>query len=512
MVAKRGKRTGGRGAQRRQGRSALDDAGTPPRPLLRHGLTRGVGGRAAESGEDLSEVPVASQTSRGAQGERAAAVAAANAALLAEFSSPPVPGEGNPLAAETEECELLAATVSLGEMSVDRFEGGPPCAAEGASPVVSDSEEDVPEPGSAMDVDGEGTGDLSGEPGVGTIAQPGERLQRMAATRAATGITRAALEDLRVARESRKRPAAVLGDMSDLEEQVEDDERIDEIAEVKCLMGREDREDGRWYRVRWKHVKEGEHECEWVTEDAVAGAPAWKDVVDRFYDEVLPKNPDMLFVHFLDQDLGAITMSASRDFTCVYTAVGKLMELQGSEMRMTPELVADFETQERIDRVAQKGLLASQVQLLFEFLVKRGFKNRLHRNQFKGGRGGPVGLALAAKDPGIYFVGTFEAPRIGHCCILEITEEKSCFIYEGGVKIRLGQYDYAHQIRWVRRCERTDADGTVDEAGVREEDEGAGPQQETTASLVCRLLKKKKSRRKRAKKNPTVDLTGPMDQ
>eukprot|EP00644_Phytophthora_capsici_P019775 jgi/Phyca11/22050/fgenesh1_pg.PHYCAscaffold_517_\ len=165
--------------------------------------------------------------------------------------------------------------------------------------------------------------------------------------------------------------------------------------------------------------------------------------------EVLPKSPELLFTHYFDQDCDVSTMSASKDFDCVYTALAKIMELQGSEMRVTQEIVARFEAREGFDRITQKGLRSDQVQRFIECLVSEGWRCRVEKSQYQGGPTGPAGLALAAAGPGLFFVGTLERPRIGHCIVLEITEEKACFVHEAGVKIRLGQYNYADQIRWV---------------------------------------------------------------
>ncbi|POM67102.1 Hypothetical protein PHPALM_16943 [Phytophthora palmivora] len=118
-----------------------------------------------------------------------------------------------------------------------------------------------------------------------------------------------------------------------------------------------------------RYVKEGEREYGWLPGDAVAGAPAWKVVVDRYYDEVLPKTPDLLFTHFIRRDFAAITMSERKDYTCVYTAVAKLMELQWSEMHLTNEMVADFEARDGFDCKAQRGLSADQIEKVFERLV-----------------------------------------------------------------------------------------------------------------------------------------------
>ena len=93
-------------------------------------------------------------------------------------------------------------------------------------------------------------------------------------------------------------------------------------------------------------MAEGESEYSWVPEADLAGAPAWKAVIDRYYDEALPKNPDLLFRHFLDQDMAVITMSASSECTCVYTVKAKLMELQEAPIRLTETMTAEFEALE----------------------------------------------------------------------------------------------------------------------------------------------------------------------
>ena len=323
--------------------------------------------------------------------------------------------------------------------------------------------------------------------------------------KAVVRIANHSAEDLRQIREPRKRPVEALYGAEELEEQQEEDDPVDEICEVKCVTERENRDGTQWYRVRWKEVAEGENEYSWVPEADLAGAPAWKAVIDRYYDEALPKNPDLLFRHFLDQDMAVITMSASSECTCVYTAVAKLMELQEAPIRLTETMTAEFEAMEGFDRMAQKGLKADQIQRFFEFLVKRGWKNKLHPSQYDGGQTGPIGLALAAKEPGLYFVGTVEPPRTGHCFVLEIKEDLSCFVHEGGITIRLGQYQYAQQIRWVRRCTVTQGCGEVSDVGIDNTKNPNEPLEDASAPLATR--QKKKSRRKRAKKSATVDLT-----
>ncbi|KAG2502700.1 hypothetical protein JM16_009670 [Phytophthora kernoviae] len=305
--------------------------------------------------------------------------------------------------------------------------------------------------------------------------------------------------DLRIIREQWKRPAEEYVNSNGLAEQEDEDDPVDNICEILRIVERKDEtidgETVRLYRVRWKDVKPGERALNWVTEADVEGAPAWKSAVDRYYNEALPMNPGLLFTHFIEQNFEAITMSNSIDSKCVYVAVAKIMELQGSEMCLTTELITDFETQEGFSRVQQHGLRADQIQRFFEFLVVRGWKNQIFSNQYRGGRTGPAGLALAAGNPGVYFVETLEPPRIGHCIVLEITKDRLCFIYEGGSKINLGKYHYAEQIRWVRECRPTLAEGIVQEIGLLQAGE---PEQASTVLLASHP---KKSRRKRAKKS-----------
>lgn len=475
------------------GQSANGNAGTPQRFLLCHGRIRKFGGRAAEPEADVAMVSETVSTARcnlakraHKRGARAAAIVASNAVLLSK----------EPSCGKTPKIERIqqnAATASLRKITVAPapLNSGDECVVkERVVEAELDSSEDKNGCASVMYVDEEGLEHVSSR--VFGRSQQGTAVRKLAL------IAKEASGNLKAARKSNKRVATTVIDEEGLEKQVVEDERVDGVAEIRRMMGREDRADERWYLVCWCHVEAGEHECDWVPEDAVKGASAWKSVVDRYYDQILPKNPDLLFVHYIEQGLRVITMSAS----CVCSAIDKLMELKESHMQMTMDMIAEFELEKGIDRIAQKGLSTNQVNMLFDFLVRRGFKNHMYHNQYKGKGSGPVGLAMAAKDPGLYSVGTFEEPRIAHCFILEITEEMSCFVHEFGVKIRLGQYKYAHQIRWVRRCRPTDKVDVVDRDESIELEEGA---EKSTKSMSS--FKKSKRRRKRVRKTPIVDLT-----
>ncbi|KAJ8514408.1 hypothetical protein ON010_g18681 [Phytophthora cinnamomi] len=407
------------------------------------------------------------------------------------------------------ESDVAAASASLGDLVVsgsveDELAGA--AASDTGGPAVDDDEEmpapgDREEPGSTdnMDVDesegsidsvtggdGDGAGGevapddtvpvptVPGSPTTASAARP----RRPAATLALARIADFSAEDLRPIREPRKRRVEL--DEEDLEDQQEEDEAVDEIAEVRCLTEREDRDGERWYRVRWMHVKEGEQAYAWVREDDVAGAPSWKSVVDRYYDVALPKNPGLLFTHFIDQDYEAITMGDSKDYSCVYTALSKIMELQGSEMRITTEMVADFEHQEGFDRTERKGLRADQIQRI-----------PVGRPGSRGSRWRRGGI------PGVYFVGTLEPPRVGHCLVVEVTDDRLCFAHEGGLKMGLKQYGYAQQIRWVRRCEITDGPGKVSEAAITPVNGVEEPLEAPAAKQARRRTRNRRSKRAR---------------
>ncbi|RLN14502.1 hypothetical protein BBI17_009719, partial [Phytophthora kernoviae] len=417
----------------------------------------------------------------------------------------------NPEAGNTDAYSgLEAALASICWLHFDESnsDGGPEVSA-GAMDVNRDVAIVNKEASTSSDASGEsnavvsgcGEGEGSGaemESAVEKVTALG-RPRRLTAVAANAMIVLQSQGDLRIIREQRKRPAEEYVNSNGLAEQEDEDDPVDNICEILRIVERKDEtidgETVRLYRVRWKDVKPGERALNWVTEADVEGAPAWKSAVDRYYNEALPMNPGLLFTHFIEQNFEAITMSNSIDSKCVYVAVAKIMELQGSEMCLTTELITDFETQEGFSRVQQHGLRADQIQRFFEFLVVRGWKNQIFSNQYRGGRTGPAGLALAAGNPGVYFVETLEPPRIGHCIVLEITKDRLCFIYEGGSKINLGKYHYAEQIRWVRECRPTLAEGIVQEIGLLQAGE---PEQASTVLLASHP---KKSRRKRAKKS-----------
>lgn len=187
------------------------------------------------------------------------------------------------------------------------------------------------------------------------VTQTVSRPPRAAAVKAVALIADHSAEDRRKARAPRKRRVAASYGSDELPEQQEADDPVDEVCEVRCVTEREDRGGVRWYRVRWKEVAEGKDEYSWVPEEGLVGALVWKNIVDRYYDEELPANPDLLFRHYLDQDMGVITMGDSNESTCVYFAVDKIMELQQASMCLTEGMVMDFEAKEGFDRLAQRG-------------------------------------------------------------------------------------------------------------------------------------------------------------
>ncbi|ETO69136.1 hypothetical protein F444_14191 [Phytophthora nicotianae P1976] len=385
--------------------------------------TPGAGERVGSGQSELAETD--QQSPADVRGEPDDGIAAASTSL-GEMLGSEVDGD----AATTEAVSVIARPAGDEEMA---FPGG----------------QEVTQDADSMDVD--------------EVAEVENRPRRPAAVRAREYIAVMSAEDLRPIREPRKRRVEAADE--ELEDQQEEDEAVDDIAEVRCLTEREDRDGERWYRVRWKDVKEGEQEYAWVPEADVAGAPNWKAVVDRYYDEALPKNPDLLFTHFIDQGYEAIVMGDSKDHSCVYTALTKIMELQGIDMRITTEMVTAFEHREKFDRTERKGLRSDQIERFVEFLVRRGWKSHMHSNQYVGGKTGSEGLALATKGvPGLYFVGTLEPPRIGHCFVLEVTERSAVLRSRG----RLDNGLEAIRVSDAAVCAIEGVDGPLDAPAAKQ--------------------------------------------
>ncbi|CAH0493479.1 unnamed protein product [Peronospora farinosa] len=262
----------------------------------------------------------------------------------------------------------------------------------------------------------------------------------------------------------RKRRTAAI---SESEESAE--EPFDEMCEVERLVKREERDGVMWYHVKWTDAEPGE-EYSWVPAEALAGAASWKAALDRYYDVVLPKEPNLKVAQWLRRDVEVITMGDNSSATCVYEAVRTVMKLQGGAFEIDDAHITEFEQREGMHRVAQGGLRAEQVQRLFEFLIGKGWRVHLKANVYgvHVNQTGPAGILLAVDmKPGIYLVATLDELFRGHCFVTEVNDSMMALVYEDGVEMGLGEYRYAKKICWIRECVMADGEGLCegDEAG-----------------------------------------------
>lgn len=289
--------------------------------------------------------------------------------------------------------------------------------------------------------------------------------------RNAAAVARALMETAsqKVSR-SRSRSEASSGDVEGSEvSEVEED-----FQEIESLVERRVTANGvKQYLVKWRSVKRGEDEYEWVDADDITDNGPWKKLIDEWYVErkrVFDDNKKNLTLReFLKHSIRAIKMGESDDFGCVYSAVRKLMELQGGEMMLTDALIQEFETGEGVSRVAERGLGSGKVDHLFSFLLRRGWKVRLSQNLYQGSLSGYRGIALVIDgQPGLYFVGTMGEDRAGHCVVVEVSKSNLASVYDGGVRMALADFAGAEQILWIQRCEQAQLRGVVVPLGVIE--------------------------------------------
>lgn len=83
-------------------------------------------------------------------------------------------------------------------------------------------------------------------------------------------------------------------------------------------------------------------------------------MVDRYYNQVLPKNPDLLNVYCMVTGLTVITMSVSKNYTCAFFSIKKLMQFQGTNMQMAFYKIINFKSEKGIDQIAQKSMHTNQ--------------------------------------------------------------------------------------------------------------------------------------------------------
>ncbi|GAB9471013.1 hypothetical protein Gpo141_00008239, partial [Globisporangium polare] len=283
---------------------------------------------------------------------------------------------------------------------------------------------------------------------VGVVEAPvGEslRVRRPAAFAALSGIA----EATRIGRQKDRAPSKrARHDTEGEEEEEENDVAPFMIAEVAMLVERCEETPGVFEcRAKWKNVAPGDDEYSWLGSEDLSGCLGLKDVIDRWY-EAREEEPALAFHQFWAEDFGALTMGDNYNHTCVYVAVRKVIELQGSDFVLTDQIIARFEAHEKVDRMMMKGLNAHHVQRFFEYLVTEGWRSHFQANLYRGGGHGNQSLALLAGVPGIYFVGTVDSHGAGHCLALKHSEKHRLTVYEGGASMGLGQYKFPDKIRW----------------------------------------------------------------
>ncbi|CAI5718659.1 unnamed protein product [Peronospora effusa] len=247
-----------------------------------------------------------------------------------------------------------------------------------------------------------------------------------------------------------------------------------EVAEVEKVMARKEVNGTTYYLVKWMAADErGEPEMDWVTREEA--------------DE--------------DQSPGLRL---------------QVTELYGLEYRWTVEHIRAFENRGRINRVAQKGLSKGQINECLDYAVTQGWNCRVEKNMLGPGGVGKGGLASVIEDTGVYLIGTMDYLGRGHCAVVEVTPPPfpMYMLYEGGIKMPLGDYKYADQVLFVRKCEPAASEGTV------EPDEGGGGENEAKAYPTMKTALARRTRRRRFQKAkpmaaspaaPTVDLTNGLD-
>lgn len=300
-------------------------------------------------------------------------------------------------------------------------------------------------------------------------------------------------------------------DRGDIELDVDDDDLefvdmpMSEVANVQYLVARRMGDDGeREYLALWEEVKPGEQKADWIKKkDMIQGLAFWVKFVDKMYQRLGAVDGDLPdFFKYLDSNFAGMKVAygANKDFTCVYTAMKSLSVLTGPGFEITEELIKEFETKRRLERVKAGGLTFALINEFVGLCQKHGWGYQIGANQYQGHKTGLAAILSVVKPGTNYLVGTADRLKRGHCIVVEVTSDPDpdfveVFLHEDGTKIGLGEFTGAKDIIFIREVKPRPRGGDQEMMSSEDLEKAEAETMRPTTGATAR----KKTRRSRKK-------------